>query len=443
MNQEMASRVLIGDSLGFHIIFALLSIGLPLMMLIFEFIAIRTRNSKLLDHVKGWSKIMVILATAGVVSGTLIAMQFSLIWPRFMEIAGPVVGPAFMFEGYFFLLEAIFLALYIASWDKIKGYRHLLIGIPVAIGAIGSAFVITLVNGWMSEPLGFTMVNGEPTNINTLQALFTQTAMLKIAHSVLAYIAATALLMGGVYAFFAYRKKATAATKKLYQTIVYRLMIISAVFTVGTMLFGHASAVYLAENEPVKLAAFEVHYNTGANAPLTVGGSLNRETNEVEGGIQLPNMLSYLVGFSADTEVKGLDTVPQSQWPPLVVHTMFDIKMAAAILMLAVPVVYVLIVTFRDKISWLRRFERPSALVVAASGLLGIIVVELGWMIAEIGRQPYAIKGVLMTIDAFTKDNDVITIGYLFPVSFLILLLASLFAVFVVINKLKGKDFKS
>src|SRR3989344_7342631 len=202
-----AARALMADSLGFHIIFAMLGVGLPLVISLVELWSIRRKDERLREAARRLSMVSIILVIAGVVSGTIIAIQMSLMWSGLVDFGGPVIGLPFMLEGYAFLLEAIFLAVYVTTWKKLSGSKHWLLGLPVIAGAFLSAFFITSVNSWMQQPTGFRLEDGKITDPHIFEAIFTKTTLFMTSHSILGYYAATFLLVLGGYALYAKKKK--------------------------------------------------------------------------------------------------------------------------------------------------------------------------------------------------------------------------------------------
>lgn len=437
-----AARVLMGDSLGFHILIALFGVGLPLLLLIFEYIALRRHDQRLLSHVEAWSKVATVLVIAGVISGTIISFQMSLVWPTFMKLAGPVVGQSFMLEGNAFLLEAIFLGFYVATWRKLKGYKHWWLTWPMMIGATGSAVFITTINGWMSQPQGYAWQNGQMVSTNYLSAAFSTTSNFKILHSVLSYYAATALVVGAVYAWLYLKRRTKPHDQQFYKSVAIELYIVAAICLIGVVIVGDLSARYMATQEPRKLAAFELHQYTGDQAPLYIGGSLNTSTGQVSGALKIPDGLSVLVGGSKHTVVAGLDQSQPSNWPPLVTHLLFDLMVMLGVLSLLLPAAAVIV-------AWLRRrakaklwawLEHPVWRISLLAAPLTIVVIELGWALAEIARQPWTIDGLLLTKDAFTTSDGVLKFGYIFPILFVILLTLTAIATVITIKRFRPKE---
>lgn len=420
--QETAARVLIGDSLGFHIFFVMIGIGLPLLISLFELFALRRNDAKLLAEVRRWTIAAAVFVVTGIVSGTLIAVQMALVWPQFMSITSRVVGPAFMFEGYFFLLEAAFLSWYVLSWGRIKGYAHWFIGLGTVIGSLGSAVVITLVNAWMNQPTGFRWEQGMPVNVNLPAALFTSTSFVTVFHSILSYLTTIALVVGGLYAIRYMRHKKTS-DRSTARYLALRLAAVGLFMGGLTAVFGDLSAKNLAAVNPQKLAAYELQINTERNAAFRVGGEYNESTGRAEGAVEIPSLLSFLATGSASGEVEGLNETPRELWPPLVTHLLFDIKMFTAILTLVLPLGLL-------ALEWprLRRFKMLRNIawrLLPVAGVAAFVTVELGWVMAELGRQPFAIYGILLTKNAFTQNPHILAFGYAFPILFVLLTIAT------------------
>lgn len=437
--QDAATRLLIGDSLGFHIFFVMIGIGLPLLITIFEFLALKRGDKQLLEQVRKWTTAAAVFVVAGLMSGTLIAVQLALLWPQFMAFVSKVIGPAFMFEGYFFLIEAVFLSWYVLSWGRIKGFKHWLIGFGTIVGTIGSAVVITLVNAWMNQPVGFKLVDGQPVDVSIPTALFTSTGYVTVFHSILSYLTTVTLVMAGLYAIGYMRKSTTK--KELFRYLGIRLALIGLVFGGLTAVFGDMTAKNLMVQNPQKLAAYELQLKTEGSAPYRIGGTYNESTNTVDGAIEIPYVFSFLGTGSPTGTVQGLDKTPKNEWPPLVTHLLFDIKMGTAILALVIPLALLLVnlKSLKDKFKKLRVFLWR---LLPIAGISAFVTVELGWIMAELGRQPYIIKGIMLTKDSYSEDPSVITFGYMFPVAFVLLLIATFVALPIALKHFNVKEAK-
>lgn len=417
-----ASRVLMGDSLGFHIIFVLFGLTLPILVSWFEWMGIRRKDQKLIDIAHFWSKIMALLVIAGVISGTIIALQMSLVWPGILKFGGEVIGLPFMFETYAFLIEAVFLALYMSTWNRkgVSQRMHAIFGLFIILGSTLSAFAITSINGWMNLPTGFDIVDGKFENIDVLKAMFSTTSLVEFFHSMVGYYLAATLVIIGLYAAKILKSKyrdRDSSKHKYDWLIIQKLMIFAVVAFVFSGITADITGKYLAKHEPEKLAAVELNYQTGSNVPLIVGGVAGPDNTIVGPHFKIPNALSILAGNSPSTVVKGLDEFDQDKLPPLYIHTFFDIKMTLInVLMVIIPGYFVL---KKWRPDWLKRSW--VLFTIFLTSYFGIIIVELGWMITEIGRQPWAVRGYLTTEEALTKTHDISTFGYLFPISYVLL----------------------
>lgn len=399
-----AGRQLIGHTLAVHIVIVSFSIGLPILMSLFEFWAWRRNDNYLRSFVRLLAKWAAVFVIGGIFTGTMVALLFSSLWAPFLDTARPHVGKFFQLEGYAFLIEAAFLSWYLTSLKHVGTRRHFLIGLPISLGTIGSAFFITVINAWMNNPSG----------------LFTTTTLLEVSHSVTAYLFASTV---AVLAYIAYRSL-KKHPKKTHQALIWitgRLAIIGGVLILILGFLGHQSAVNIGSTQPRKLAGIELLDHTQKNAPIRVGGSIDAKGN-TQGGIAIPGALSILAGGSTNHTVTGLDAYQRSDWPPLVVHTLFDAKMAIIGL-----VSLLLVITIGVYLKW-KRFPRALLIALIPTGLLGFTLVELGWLITEFGRQPYTIANLQSTASAYTPGANIANSLPIFLVLFGILTASTVFA---------------
>lgn len=423
MDVITAARTLIGDTLAFHLFFVLFGVALPLIILLVEGYGVFKQNERARQLAHTWAKGLVILFIAGAASGMIVAMQFSLLWPKFTAFAGEVVGISFALEGYAFIIEALFLSVYMLSWNKFKPLTHWLIGFPVALGAIASAFFITTVNSWMNTPQGFSLNEaGQPINVNARQAVFNPAAGTEISHSILAYFFATTLVLMGIYAWLMWRRKHKPEVKVRLQQLLAGLAALAVIFGVAVGLTGHRSGQFLAKHEPAKLAAATALHDTSTNAPLIIGGIV--DDNEVKYAIKLPGFLSWLATGSADGKVVGLNDIPKDQRPPTFVHYFFDGMVGIGILTTLIPATYLLLRKFRPAAATRKLMLKLMALCA----ILGIIAVELGWMVTEFGRQPYVIAGIMRTAEAATTSESAVRLAYFIPLFYIVLLILTIVA---------------
>jgi cytochrome d ubiquinol oxidase subunit I len=445
MSSLGAGRVFMGDSLGFHILFALFGVGIPLLISLAELIGIVRKDSDYYTMAKRWSFAMGTLFVVGGISGLIISNQMSLLWPTFMTFAGKVIGAPFYMEGFAFFIEAIFLGIYLYSWDKFKNkYTHWLCSIPVVLGSVASAFFITTANAWMNSPAGFTYANGVISNVNPLKAMFNPATYTETSHSIVAYYLTTALVFGSIYAwgmiFHRHRMKKLAEKgitiptdaehAKLHayrKKVLVFVMTIAAVFTVLMMITGDQSARYLAYHEPLKLASAELLLHTESEAPIVIGGIAiphndnDNDADDIRYGIKIPELLSILSFGSTDAVVKGLDAFDPNTWPPLWIHSMFDLMVGFG--MFIGFTVAVFFITY----FWKRRhaFSKLTLFLIALAGPASFLAMEFGWIVTEVGRQPYVIAGIMTASQAFTTSPEVIKFGSIFPSLYTVLLIVT------------------
>src|SRR3954452_15005406 len=268
MDNLIAARMQMAISLGFHMVFAALGIGLPLLMLVSEGLWLRTRKQTYLDLARKWGKATGILFAIGAVSGTALSFELGLLWPRFMEFAGPIVGPAFALEGYAFFIEAIFLGLYLYGWKRLKPVAHWLCGVPVALSGMASGVLVMSANSWMQNPTGYVAQNGMPTQIDPIRALVNPSWGVLAVHLILASYMATAFMVAAVYAW----GMARGRRDSYHKTGLLMAMVLGTLTAIAQPISGDFAARLVHTTQPIKLAAMESQFTTEQGAPLRIGG---------------------------------------------------------------------------------------------------------------------------------------------------------------------------
>ncbi len=399
MTALSAARWQMELSLAFHIVFAALGIGMPLLMLIAEGLHLRTGAPHYRDLARTWGKATALLFVVGAVSGTALSFELGLLWPRFMAFAGPVIGPAFALEGYAFLLEAIFLGLYLYGWDRLTPKQHWLTGVPVAVCGMLSGVLVVGANAWMQSPRGFGEVFGRVVEVDTF-ATFLNPSWLPLAvHSTLSCYIAVGFAVAGVYAVGILRGRDDA----YHRSGLLLGMALGAASAVLQPLSGDRVAKLIHRTQPEKLAAMEAHFHTQAGAPILIGGIPNAQTGEVRFGLHVPKGLSFLATGDLDGVVRGLNDFPADERPNVMLcHVSFQIMVAAGFALMALGAGFFLV-------RRLRRGETPSWLLraTALGSPLGFVALEAGWIVTEAGRQPWIIYRVMRTADAVTPRTDV------------------------------------
>ena len=415
-----------GDSLGYHIMFALLGVGIPFLISLAELIGLAKKDNDFYLMARRWSFAMGTLFVIGALSGTIISTQLSALWPTFMTLAGKVIGLPFFLEGFAFFVETIFLGIYLFTWDKFKNkWIHWWCGVPIVLASVTSAFFITTANAWMNNPAGFNYSNGIASNINPIKAMFNPATPTETSHSIFAYYLTAVLSFAGLYAIFLWREKTNRQKINYYQKVLIFTLSLGMIFAVATALTGDSSGKYLAKYEPLKLAAAEELYKGGDGVALPVGGILSDKDDgfgeRLEGAIHIPKMLSFLATGNFNGYVKGLSSFDPNLWPPLWIHYMFDFMVFIGMFLTFVPLIFLLF--YWRKKPW--AFSKLLLLLIILAGIGGYFAVEFGWILTEVGRQPFAIRGIMTTNQAFTTNPSVAQWGYIFPSMYIVLFIVT------------------
>ena len=428
LDSVILSRMLTSTTLAFHIIFATIGVGVPIMISIAEFMGIKRNDPHYLLLARRWARGFTITVAVGVVTGTAIGLQLSLLWPSFMQVAGQVIALPLFMETFAFFFEAIFLGIYLYTWDRFKNkWIHWLLTIPVMIGSSASALFITTVNAFMNTPQGFELKDGKAINIDPIAAMLNPATPTKVFHVLTTAYLTSALILAAITAFAILRKKGGDYHKK-----ALRLTMVSAlIFAFGSALAGDLSAKFLAEYQPEKLAAAEWHFESEKNADLIVFGTLD-ENNEVHNEIRLPGFLSFLAGSSFDTEVIGLNEFPEDERPPLWVHYLFDLMVSIGFYSIFIAAVFILFWKWKKRNEW----NKPLLWGIVASGPLAMLAIEFGWIYAEVGRQPWILRGYMKVAEAATKADGV---GLTFALFVGLYILLGILCVVVLIKMFKNK----
>src|SRR5262245_2976946 len=317
MSDLLAARLQVAFSRGFHMVFAGIGVARPAMMVIAEWRWLRTGDPVYLDLAKRWAKGTAILFAVGAVSGTALSFELGLLWPRFMELAGPLIGLPFSLEGFAFFAEAIFIGVYLYGWNRISARMHLVAGVLVALsGAAGTVFVI-MVNAWMNTPVGFEIEHGKLTGIDPLEAMQSPAAFPQALHMLLAAYASTGLAVAGIHAWFLRRDSRSTFHSHALTVALW----VGAPAALLQPLSGDISARLVARTQPVKLAALEGQFETRRGAPVRLGGIPDEVARQTPWAIEIPRGLSLLAFHDGDAEVKGLTAFPEDEWPPVaIVH---------------------------------------------------------------------------------------------------------------------------
>jgi cytochrome d ubiquinol oxidase subunit I len=394
------ARTQMALTLGFHIILASLGVAFPAMMLIANYRGLRKNDPVALRLAERWSKVAAVTFAVGAVTGTVLTFEFGLLWPEFMDRFGEVFGVLFAIEGIFFFLEAIFIAIYIFGWKRLSGWAHFWTGVPIVICGIGGAFSVVAVNSWMNQPQGYTLdAAGKVTDVEPLKVIFNNAVSYEVPHMILAAYLVTGFLIASVYAVGMLRGR----RDRHHRLGLLIPLTVAAIATPLQFAVGDTAARAIADDQPIKFAAMECVQETHSDVTEYIYGRCTSEG--VKGGIGIPGFDSFLVGWSTNTEVTGLDTVPPDDRPPAntMLHWAFDT-------MVGICSVLILLGLWLG-VSWLRRRDMPKTpwflRAVAVSGVASIVALECGWIVTEVGRQPWVVYQVMRTEDAVTGASGV------------------------------------
>ncbi|MBL7839840.1 MAG: cytochrome ubiquinol oxidase subunit I [Cyclobacteriaceae bacterium] len=411
MDDFLAARSQMALSLGFHIIYACIGMVMPFFMAIAHYKWFRTNNIVYRNITRAWSKGVAIFFATGAVSGTVLSFELGLLWPGFMKHAGPIFGMPFSLEGTAFFIEAIALGFFLYGWDKLNKWFHWFTGIVVGVSGLASGILVVSANAWMNSPAGFDYVNGEYINIDPIQAMFNDAWFSQALHMTLAAFAATGFAVAGVHALMILRKK-----NEVFHTKAFRIAIVfGAIAALLQPVSGDISAKDVTQRQPAKLAAMEALYKTEKAAPLIIGGIPDEETQTVNYKIELPGMLSFLAHGDFTHEVTGLDRIPKENHPPVAItHFAFQIMVGIGSFLVLLALLYFISLKKR---SWYDRKWFLKLFVMAIP--LGFIAVEAGWVVTEVGRQPWIIYNVMRTADAVTPMPGIAYSFYMFTAIYL------------------------
>jgi cytochrome d ubiquinol oxidase subunit I len=384
MDNATLARATMGTSLGFHIVFAVLGVGMPLLMSVAEALALWRHDESWMVVARRWSKAFGILFAVGAVSGTVLSFELGLLWPRFMAFSGGIFGLPFSAEGFAFFLEAIFLGLYLYGWDRLSPIQHWLTSIPIAIsGALSSVFVV-MANAWMNSPAGFRLgPDGQLAQVDPLAAALNPSTATEDPHMLISAYVVTGFVVAAVYA---------AGLLRGRNDIFHRRglglgMAMAAIAIVLAGITGDSSARFIYGDQPAKFAAMEGIYQTQRGAPIHLGG--------------IPSDSEHRVLFAIDpnAEVRGLDSFPPGTTPnPILVHLSFDGMVGLGLLIGFLAAAFWLLAIRRRSLPTHRRL----LLGLIAAGPASVIAMESGWFVTEFGRQPWIVYGIMRTSQAVT-----------------------------------------
>jgi cytochrome d ubiquinol oxidase subunit I len=365
VREVVPARAQMATTLGFHIILACFGIALPTVVLVAEYLGLKRSDDVAMTLARRWSQALGVLVAVGAVTGTVLSFEMGLLWPGLMRTYGGVIGLPFSVEG-------IFVGIYLYGWRRLEGWAHFWSGVPVAVSGILGAISVMAANSWMNQPGGFTMRAGRVVAVEPWAVIFNRAAAYEMPHMVLAAYMVVGFGVASVYAVGFLRGR-----RDRYHRLGFRIpFVLAAVLTPIQIFIGDTAARAIATDQPVKL------------------------------GLAIPDMDSLLVGFSPHTKVLGWDSVARADRPPAptLIHLSFDAMVGLAFLLL-LTALWALVV-------WRRRRALPERRLfwwlAAACGPAALAAMECGWIVTEVGRQPWVVYRLLTTAQAATTNRGVI-----------------------------------
>src|SRR5262249_7345882 len=394
-----AARSQMAFTLGFHIILASLGVALPAMMLIANYRGLRHGDADALRLARRWSKAVAVTFAVGAVTGTVLSFEFGLLWPGFTGRFGSVFGVLFAIEGVFFFLEAIFITIYIFGWKYLSPWAHFWSGVPVVITGLGGAFSVVAVNSLINQPQGYSPTSGDVTSVDPWKVIFNPAVPYEVPHMILAAYLVTGFLLAGIYAAGMLRGR----RDRLHRLGLLIPLTVACIATPIQFAVGDTAARAIAHDQPIKFAGMECVQHTSTDVTEYILGRCT--SSGVKGGIGIPGFDSFLVGWSTSTQVTGLDSVPPDDRPPFdtMLHWAFDT-------MVGICSILILLALWLG-ISWWRKRDFPQSRwflrAVAVSGVATIVALECGWIVTEVGRQPWIVYNIMRTSDAVTNASGI------------------------------------
>jgi len=398
-SQLLPAREQMAFTLMVHVILVPFGVALPFITLVMNYLGLRRGDAVAMQLARRWTTVMAIQFAVGAVTGTVISLEFGLLWPGLMGKWGDVVGIAFGIEAWAFFLEAILIAIYIYGWKRMSPRAHFLVGLPLPFIALVGAFSILSVNAWMNTPQGFTLDSqGNPTNVDISQVIFTPILAPQYLHMIGAAYMTAGFLVASVYAVGWLRGR-----RDRYHRLGFLVpFTVAAIVTPAQFVIGDSLARAVYQHQPVKFAATEIVWTTGSDQPEYLYGRLQPD-GTIDGGIKIPGLDSFLAGFSRSAEVKGLSEVPADQRPTIrqanIAHFAFDTMVGVATVLLGLALWF--------GAAWVRRRDMPRSRwfyrCAALAGVASVVALEAGWITAEVGRQPWIVYEQMRVSDAVTN----------------------------------------
>ncbi|MBN2402475.1 MAG: cytochrome ubiquinol oxidase subunit I [Spirochaetes bacterium] len=435
MDAVFLSRIQFGLSVGFHFIFPSLTLGLTLIISVFETLNYKSGSDRYRAVSSFLIRIFALIFTLGVATGIVLEFSFGTNWAEYSRLVGDIFGAPLAAEAIFaFFLESVFLGILLFGRKKVSAKAYLVSAYLVTFGSHLSAFWILAANSWMQTPAGFTLIEGRAVLQSFFEAVFNHSTLIRLVHVVLSSWIAGSAFVAGISAFYLIKNKFNEHAKPMLKIAI----IIFIFSSIAILVSGHTHSIQVARTQPAKMASFEALWKTEKGAPMSLIGIPCEEEQKTYLEISVPRLLSLLIDFNPDSEVIGLEAFPEDEWPPIIpTYLSYHVMIGLGMLFIVMAFIYAFLLfdnKLYDNKKWLR------VLVFAIP--LPHIAIQLGWIAAEVGRQPWAVYGVLRTSDAASR---VVPAGQiLFTLIMFGIIYTLLFCMFIyILIKLINKGFES
>ena len=431
MDVVFLSRLQFGLSVGFHFIFPSLTLGLALLIAVFETLNFKSPEDKYRPISALLIKILGLIFTLGVATGIVLEFSFGTNWAEYSRMVGDIFGAPLAIEAIFaFFLESVFLGLLLFGRKKVSRKAYLISAWCVAFGSHLSAFWILAANSWMQTPAGFAIVESRAVLQSFFEAVLNHSTLIRFVHVVLSAWIAGSLFAAGISAFYLIRNRFTEHAKYLLKIS----LIIFIFSSLAILVSGHTHSIQVARTQPAKMASFEALWHTQKGAPMSIIGLPSVDNQKTYFEIRIPKLLSLLIDFDPNSEIKGLDAFPKDETPPLVpVYLSYHIMIGLGMLFIAMALIYAFLL-FKNKLYDNKKLLLPLVLAIP----LPHISIQLGWIAAEIGRQPWSVYGVLRTANAASRvvpAGQVLFTLIMFGIIYLMLFCLFIYILLKLINK--------
>ncbi|OQP67305.1 cytochrome D ubiquinol oxidase subunit I [Niastella vici] len=427
MEVEILARIQFAFTIAFHYIYPPLSIGLGLLLVVFEGMYLKTGNKMYEQITRFWIKIFALIFGIGVATGIIMEFEFGTNWATYSKYVGDIFGSALAAEGIFaFALESGFLGILIFGWNRVSSRVHFFSTIMVFLGSMFSAIWIVVANSWQQTPAGFHIVGSgmqARAEITDFWAMvFNPSSVDRLIHVWIAAFLAGIFLVLSVNAWYILKGKHLDIAKRSFRIA----LIAGTVFSLLQLVAGHRSADVVYKYQPAKLAALEGHYDSMAVADMFLLGYVDNKKQKTT-GIKIPGGLSFLTQYDFNKPVKGLNAFKPEERPTQVntIFQFYHLMIAIGVFMIGLTV-YASWLNYKNKL-----FEKRWLMWVFVWAVLGPqIANQTGWFAAEMGRQPWVVYGLLRTSDALSKTvtaNQVVFSLIMFMVVYMLLFVLFLY----------------